>query len=144
MDWLKAWAALGPFVGGLITAVIMWRLNQHAKLAWESRLRKEDRYLGFLNSLKGFYVSSASPEAKRTFLSEWQLAWLYCPDNVMRRANEFLDAVKVKQVKSTDQEKEAALAAFVLELRRDLLGKTSLSAADYNTWVSTGAASTVK
>ena len=123
---------LGPVVGGLI----MWILNQRAKLDWEKHIRKEERYLGFLDSLTGFYVGSESSKKKTEFIHHWRLAWLYCPDNVIRLGNSFLETVMVKKEKSSDEEKEAALAAFVLEVRRDLVGKTCLNDADHKGWVS--------
>ena len=133
-DVLKLWAVLGPVLGGLV----MWVLNQHAKWKWEKHFRKEERYLGFLDSLTGFYTGSASSETKTEFLRQLRLAWLYCPDKVIRLGNQFLDTVKVKEAKSTDEEKETALGNLLLELRRDMFGKTktSLKAADYKPWKS--------
>lgn len=129
---LSYWVVLGPFVGGLI----MWLLNQHSKWKWEKRIRKEERYLGFLDSLTGFYVESESSEKKTEFIRHWRLAWLYCPDDVIRLGSRFLDTVKEKKEKSTNEDKETALANLVLELRRDFLGKanTCLTVADYKLW----------
>ena len=61
---------------------------------------------------------------------------LYCPDEVIRLGNRFLDTVKKKEVESTDEQKETALAKLVLELRRDMIGKvkTCLKVADFKTW----------
>ena len=131
-DILKYWAVLGPILGG----VVMWLLNQRSKWKWEKHIRKEERYVGFLDSLTGFYVGSESGEKKTEFIRQWRLAWLYCPDEVIRLGNDFLDTVKVKKEKSTDEEKETALANLVLELRRDMVGKvkTCLNIADYKVW----------
>lgn len=131
-DLLKVWAVLGPFAGG----VVMWVLNQQAKWRWEKHIRKEERYLGFLDSLTGFYVGSENGDKKEKFIRQWRLAWLYCPDEVIRLGNRFLDTVKKKEVESTDEQKETALAKLVLELRRDMIGKvkTCLKVADFENW----------
>ena len=133
-DVLKFWAVLGPFLAGLL----MWILNQHAKWKWERHIRKEERYVGFLDSIAGFYVGSSTAEEKTKFIHQLRLAWLYCPDDVIRLGNRFLDTVKVKDEKSTDAEKETALGNLLLELRREMVGKTktNLKAADYKHWKS--------
>jgi len=64
-----------------------------------------------------------------------ELCWLYCPDEVIRRANAFLDSVKTG-AKSPELEPTRRFAEFVLAVRNDLLKRhvtrrTSLTADDY-------------
>lgn len=134
--WLKIILPLAaifvPFAGGLI----LWALNQRSKLLWEIRLKKEERYKAFLDTIHGFYVSSQDQEAKNRFLREMRLAWLYCPDDIIRSGHAFLDTIATGQV-SSDKAKEHALAEFELSLRRDILGKTTLTIKDHRILTST-------
>lgn len=137
-DVLEIWAILGPFLGGLIT----WSLTQFSKWKWERRVRKEERYKGFLNAITGFYQGSESAKKKTEFILELRFAWLYCPDDIIRGGNRFLDTVSANEKKPTDEkqpkdeEKETALGELVLALRRDMIGKTNLKASDYKLWKS--------
>lgn len=131
-EWLKIFIPLA-------VAIIVWSLNECAKLKWEKHKRKEDRYKGFLESVSGFYVSSHDSHdagQKEKFIKELRLAWLYCPDEVIRAGNAFLDAVTTG-AGTSDDDKEQALADFELALRRDLYGKTKLTIRDFRSFRST-------
>ena len=129
-DWLKIIIALA-------SVVVAWLLNEHAKLRWEKRLRKEERYKAFHESIRGFYVASQDTEQKEQFLQELRLAWLYCPDDVIKAGNAFLRTVATG-AHCSDEEKERVLAEFVIALRRDLHGrKTKLTVEDHHVWRST-------
>ena len=120
----------------LVVAIVAWYLNQHGKLEWEKRLQKEDRYRAFLESISGFYIESQDKGKKEKFIQEMRLALLYCPDDVIRAGNAFLDTVATGK-ESSDGKKERALAEFALVLRRDLHGKTKLTIEDWRNWGST-------
>ncbi|MGB7749592.1 MAG: hypothetical protein WBN75_20150, partial [Verrucomicrobiia bacterium] len=69
------------------------------------------------------------------------LCWLYSPDEVIQAGYNFLSSVHTDQ-KRTDTEKEAALGAFILEIRKDLLKRriarrTSLKPIDFRLFTST-------
>ena len=134
----KLWPILGPIVGTILGALVAWLLNQRAKWKWERHIRKEERYVRFLDSITGFYVDSASAPSRTEFLRQLRLAWLSCPDEVIHLGNRFLETVETKDEKSADDEKEAALGSLVLEMRRDMVGttKTCLKAADFKHWKS--------
>ena len=135
-DWLKIIIPSASVVVPLVVGIVLWGLNERSKLKWEKRIRKEDRYIGFLNSIRGFYVASQDKEQKETFLQELRLAWLYCPDDVIKTGNAFLDTVATG-VQSSDEVKERVLAEFEIALRRDLHGKTELTVKDHRNWRST-------
>ena len=128
-EWLK-------IIIPLAVAIVVWSLNEYAKLKWEKHKRKEDRYKGFLESVGGFYVSSQDSRQKERFIQELRLAWLYCPDEVIKTADAFLDAVTTG-AGTTDADKEQTLADFELALRRDLYGKTKLTIRDLRSYRST-------
>ena len=89
--------------------------------------------MGFLQSVPGFYAVSQDEKLKEKFINDLRLAWLYCPDKVVRAGNDFLATV-TSDSESTEEEKQTRLAEFELELRRDLLGDTTLTVEDRKNW----------
>ena len=120
----------------ILAAIVAWWLNERSKLKWERYKRKEERYMGFLQSIRGFYAGSPDEQLKEKFINDLRLAWLYCPDRIVRAGNTFLSTVDSAS-ESTDQDKQSKLAEFELELRRDLLGNTTLTVEDRKNWRST-------
>jgi hypothetical protein len=119
LDDIDFWKFSIPLVG----AVVAWYLNERRKRAWEEYEKKEHNYQELIKSLKGFYVSHSDSERKALknhFIDQLNLCWLYSPDEVIRAGYAFLDSVHTDR-KRTDSEKEAALGAFILEIRKDLL-----------------------
>jgi hypothetical protein len=120
----------------LLGAVIAWFANEGRKRLTDQYQRKEANYKDLVRSLGGFYADSANGDDMRAeFLSQLNLSWIYCPDEVIRKAYEFLDTVHSKRV-HTDKEKEQALGAFVAAVRADILSrklvrKTALTARDF-------------
>ena len=135
-DWLKIVIPSASVVVPLVVGIVLWGLNERSKLKWEERTRKEKRYQGFLESIHGFYVTSQDEKQKEKFLQELKLAWLYCPDDVIKAGNTFLGTVATG-AQSSDEVKERALAEFEIALRRDLHGKTELTVEDHRIWRST-------
>ncbi len=132
-EWLKIGIPLASIVVPLAGGIIAWGLNERSKRKWKRYLRKEDRYRGLLKSISGFYASSQDQKKKEKFLQELSLAWLYCPDNVIKAGNAFLVTVDTETV-SSDEEKERALAELCLSLRKDLRGNTELTVKDHRIW----------
>ena len=99
--------------------------------------RKEQRYIGILKTMYGFYVGSEDKELKQKFINELNLAYLYASDDVIKSAQEFFETIKVKPVPSSDTEKKNALANLVMNMRKDLKMRTSLHASDFETWIPT-------
>lgn len=123
MDFMK-------FFIPLLGAVIAWFANEWRKRGWEEYQRKEDQYQELINSLKGFYISSWNPEEskihKNNFIDQLNLCWMYCPDDVIRKAYAFISTVHTGQ-KSSDNEKEKALGELILSIRKDLISRKVLS-----------------
>lgn len=135
-EFLKDIGPLLTVIIPLVGAIAVWCLNELAKRRWERYKRKEERYVSLLNSLRGFYVSPQDAKQKERFLEEFRLAWLYCPDKVIKAGNAFLATLAIG-AKCSDQEKESALAGFVLALRNDLNSSTKLKVDDHRNWQST-------
>lgn len=131
-DFLKFFI---PLIGG----VFAWFINERRKRNWEEYQRKESNYKILISSLRGFYTSSSnSDEAKKLkseFLLQLDICWLYCPDEVIKKAYLFLNTVHTSN-KCSDEEKENALGAFIVSIRNDLIKrnftrKTKLKESDF-------------
>ena len=123
--------AVIAFVSGLVT----WYLNERSKRIYEEYKRKEEKYSGLIRSLRGFYVDSLNKELRTEFLNQLNLCWMYCPDDVIHKAYNFLLTVHTDQ-KYSDEEKEKAVGELMLAIRKDLINrktlrKTNLRAEDF-------------
>jgi hypothetical protein len=133
-----SWETVVKFVLPAMAAILAWLANEWRRRAHEDYIRKEARYLELLRTLRGFYVSTPDRDSRQAFLDELARCWLYCPDEVIRKAYAFVDAVRVG-ASSSDVDKARTAGEFVLAIRRDLLGRrllflwrrTSLTHKDY-------------
>jgi hypothetical protein len=104
-----------------LRAVFAWFANEWRKRIAEQYQRKEANYKELVRSLRGFYVGAPDAEARMLeFINQLNMAWLYCPDDVIKKGYAFLDTIRDSQ---PDAKKEAAMGAFVLALRQDLLSR---------------------
>lgn len=113
-------------VGSVLVVVGGWMLNERSRRQEMAYRRRERRYRRLLSSLPAFFVSPAGgrpPLREQTaFLRELRLAWLYCPDAVIRAGNRLQEAMLSGRPDPTE-----AGRAFVAALRRDLLPGTRLA-----------------
>ncbi len=112
---------------GLLT----WCLNERSKRVYEEYKRREERYSKLIISLKGFYVSLSDKELekklKTEFLVQVRLCWMYCPDEVIHKANSFLFMVEADiGRKYTDKERDKAVGELILAIRKDLISRKPL------------------
>lgn len=122
-------------IGAIIISLMTWYLNERSKRIYEEYKRKERKYSKLISSLKGFYISSFNKELRDEFLNQLNLCWMYCPDEVIIKAYNFLSTVDTNN-KSTNKEREKALGEFILSIRKDLikrkpLKKTNLKPEDF-------------
>jgi hypothetical protein len=134
IDFLK-------FIIPLLGAVFAWFWNEKRKRVAEEYSRKEKKYEALIEGLRGFYDDVAKrPEGKKLqeqFLLELNKAWLYCPDDVIRKAYRFLAAVKGDK-DFTEEERKAVSGELMVAIRKDLLErkpvrKTLLNPQDFET-----------
>lgn len=93
---------------------------------------KEEKYSNLLILLQGFVGKTTSGETKRKFFEEQYKSWLYCSDGVVKAINEMVQLVINSRGKEPDPEKgKKAVGNIVLEMRKDLLGKTELTTDDF-------------
>lgn len=93
---------------------------------------KEEKYSNLLILLQGFVGKTTSGDTKRKFFEEQYKSWLYCSDGVVKAINEMVQLVIDSRGKEPDPEKgKKAVGNIVLEMRKDLLGKTELTTNDF-------------
>ena len=127
---------LQPILIPILVAVISSYLTYH--FAIKSRKDesiskfKEEKYTALLVYLQGFVGRTASGEIKRKFFEEQYKSWLYASDGVVKAVNNMVRLVI--DSKGNDPNAEAgrrAVGNIVLEMRKDLLGKTDLKSDDF-------------
>jgi hypothetical protein len=121
-------------------AVIAWFIDRRQRRAWEDYQRKEERYRELLLAIPGFYITTSDPQLKQTFLDQVNLCWLYCSDEVIRKAYRFLSTVHTDG--GCDSENERSLGELILTIRKDLLARpvvnrTKLKAEDFKLFAPT-------
>jgi Pyruvate/2-oxoacid:ferredoxin oxidoreductase delta subunit len=124
----------------LVAATIAWFANERQKRRAEEYARKEDSYRALVRASRGYYVGAENREQKNLFLEQVDLCWLYCPDEVIRRAYAFLETVKTG-AQSTEAERNRTFGDFLVAIRKDLLERrvtrqTSLMASDHRIFLS--------
>jgi len=126
-------------VGGVVIALLAGFktlfINERNKRSEQEYKRKEERYIELVNSSRGFYVDAFDKEKRVNFLHQVNLCWLYCPDEVIQNAYNFLMTVHTDQ-KQQAADKEKAFGEFMLAVRMDLIGRkpvksTSLRPEDF-------------
>jgi hypothetical protein len=123
----------------LLGAAIAWLWNERWRRLTDEYQRKEQKYTSLIEAAEGFYAqASGTPEGKNLktqFLLELKKCWLYCPDDVIKSANRWLDLMH-EGAGSTNEARKAALGEFMVAVRKDLLSRkpvrrTDLTAADF-------------
>ena len=111
------------FAAPLIGAVIAWLTNEWRKRITDQYQRKETNYRELLKSVRGFYVGAQDAQAlKLEFLNQLNMAWLYCPDDIIQKGYAFINTVHTDAAQN-DETTEVALGAFVLAIRKDILSR---------------------
>lgn len=93
---------------------------------------KEEKYSNLLILLQGFVGKTTSGKTKRKFFEEQYKSWLYSSDGVVKAINEMVKLVINSKGKEPEHENgKKAVGNIVLEMRKDLSGKTNLKSEDF-------------
>jgi len=121
----------------ILAGFVTWYLNEQSKRIYEEYRHKEERYSELIRSLRGFYNQTRNEELIREFLDQLNLCWMYCPDEVIQKAYNFLNMERTENKdKFFAKEREKAVGKLILAIRRDLidikpLKKTRLNSVDF-------------
>ena len=117
-----------PFLVVLIPtffATFTWWKTEENKRLHEAFVRKEQRYAMLVKTLSGFYSNTYDVKKQNEFLDQTRLCWLYCPDDVIKEINAFLDVIK-KGSGANKNEKDKAVGRLMIAIRNDIIKKTTL------------------
>jgi hypothetical protein len=98
------------------------------KIKSESMLRfKEEKYANLLILMQGFLGKTASGDLKKKFFEEQYKSWLYSSDEVVLAVNDLVELLISERGKTPDPQKgKGVIGNIVLQMRKDLCGKTKL------------------
>ena len=137
--------SLIPIAGTLLTiigSVFIWSKTERNKKRQEIYQRKEERYARLIQTLGGFYnVTEEGDKLIDSFLTEANLCWLYCSDNVIKKLTEFIRLMakdEETEFKSIERKRDESklIGELILEIRKDLIQNneleiTSLKSGDF-------------
>jgi hypothetical protein len=115
-----------PILGSLAVAFIAlfgavrgFMYNEARKREWEILKRKEDRYIELIRNSRAFYNAGIDSERMEKFLEELNVAWIYCPRNIVEKTTSFLEIIKNGE-KLKSKTAEDALAELIIAIREDM------------------------
>lgn len=93
---------------------------------------KEEKYSNLIVALQGFVGSTTSADTKRKFYEEQYKSWLYSSDDVVVAVNRLTELLIAQKGKDPEPELgRQIVGSIILEMRKDLLGKTALTYKDF-------------
>ncbi len=93
---------------------------------------KEEKYSNLIIALQGFIGSTVSADVKRKFFEEQYKSWLYSSDKVIKAINNLTTFIIEEESKGLNPEMgRKIIGIIILEMRKDLLGKTNLKYKDF-------------
>ena len=121
-----------PIITAIVSSYLTYYFTIKAKKSEAILKFKEEKYSNLLILLQGFVGKTTSGETKRKFFEEQYKSWLYCSDGVVKAINEMVQLVIDLRGKEPEPEKgKKAVGNIVLEMRKDLLGKTKLTSENF-------------
>lgn len=121
-------ALISAIIGGFISYYFS---SKSKKLEVMLKFR-EEKYSNLLIHLQGFVGTTTSSVTKKKFFEEQYKSWIYGSDEVVTAVNKLVELVIKSQGKEPNAEEgRKAVGNIVLAIRKDLLGKTTLSYKDF-------------
>jgi hypothetical protein len=132
METKDALLIILPLISVVIGAWVTYFFTEKSK-KYEAMLKfKEEKYTNLLILLQGFVGQTTSGDLKQKFFEEQYKSWLYSSDEVVAAINEMI-AFLIKErgnIPYPEQGKKI-IGNIVLQMRKDLLGKTNLKPEDF-------------
>jgi hypothetical protein len=121
-----------PFISGVISAWITYLFTIRIKKSENMLKFKEEKYANLLIHLQGFVGKTISGDTKRKFFEEQYKSWLYASDDVVKSMNDLVELLIKERGNTPDHEKgRQVVGNIVLQMRKDLLGKSELKENDF-------------
>jgi hypothetical protein len=117
-----------PIIVAIISSYLTYFFTAKSKKTETMLKFKEEKYSNLLVLLQGFIGITVSGEKKRKFFEEQYKSWLYCSDGVVKAINYMVQVIIDNKGNAPESEiSQKAIGNIVLEMRKDLLGKTKLT-----------------
>lgn len=121
-----------PIFTGILGSYLTYYFTIKSKKQEAIQKFKEEKYTNLILLLQGFIGSTVSKEKKKKFYSEQYKSWLYSSDDVVVAINKLTNLLKEEQGADPDPERgRKVVGNIILEMRKDLLGKTKLKYQDF-------------
>lgn len=132
MDTKTILLILIPIITAVISSYLTYYFTVKSKKSEAILKFKEEKYSNLLILLQGFVGRTTSGETKKKFLEEQYKSWLYCSDGVVKSINEMIELIINLKGKEPEPSKgKEVVGNIVMEMRKDLLGKTKLNSKDF-------------
>jgi hypothetical protein len=121
-----------PILTAILSSFLTYIFSTREKKLDTVRKFKEEKYTNLILLLQSFMYSTVSSNGKKKFFEENYKSWLYCSDNVTRAINDFVNFFSGKPGLINDtKDGHELIGKIILEMRKDLLGKTKLNISDF-------------
>lgn len=119
----------------LASALLGSLIGPWVKALWvdpkvEAKQKMRDNFQVFMMmSLEGFFQRSSDDGKIREVCEQYRMAWLYASDSVIKTINSWLKSQRV--IPPSKDSAEWATASMVLQMRKEVYGKTDLREEDF-------------
>ncbi len=126
-----------PIVAAIVAAVSAYFIrgfDKRKEREAEEYRRKEEHYAKLILCLRGLIVRSQDTKLREDFLNKLNLAWLYCPDDVINKINRLVDVIpadgSLKGEAHSEGEIKTAFGELFLAIRKDLISRKLIKKAE--------------
>jgi hypothetical protein len=121
-----------PIITGIVGSYLTYYFTVKSRKQEAMQKFKEEKYTTMILMLQGFVGKKVSRERKEKFLEEQYKSWLYSSDDVVLAVNDLIQLLMNQEGKDPDPVKgRKAVGNIILQMRKDLLGKTKLEQLDF-------------
>jgi hypothetical protein len=125
--------SLGAIIAGLVS-ISLWYINKLNERENSDRLKREERYRGFIENMPGLFLGNSLSKQDRErmkseLIKQYNLMAIYCNDEVYKKAGEFLDSINTDHIRQNEKESdkinrrvlaESLIRELILLMRKDL------------------------
>lgn len=121
-----------PLISAGLSSFLTYSFAVKSKKQEDIRKYKEEKYSNLIILLQAFVGNTANANGKKDFLKENYKSWLYCSDEVTISINKMIALIRNKKTSNfSPLEGRNSVGKIVLEMRKDLNGKTKLTENDF-------------
>jgi hypothetical protein len=121
-----------PIITGILGSYLTYYFTIRSKKHESIQKFKEEKYSNLILLLQGFVGTTVSAQTRKKFYEEQYKSWLYSSDNVVIAINELTELLMDLKGTAPDPLKgRKAVGNIIVQMRKDLLGKTKLKYDDF-------------